>query len=143
MRTPLDRVRHAISFEIIGLVIIVFAFKHLGYDAGHIGVLGVVLSVIATGWNYIYNIGFDKFLLKRFGSIKKTTLIRIFHALIFEGGLVIITVPMIACFLNVGLFQALILDIGLVIFYVIYAYVFNLGYDKVFPVPEHAAKESH
>lgn len=143
MRTRLDRIRHAISFEIVGLVIIIAAFKQFGFDAGHVGVLGIVLSVIATGWNYIYNIGFDKVMFRRYGHINKTPAIRILHALGFEGGLVVITVPMIAWFLKVDLIQALVMDIGLVIFYVVYAYIFNLCYDKLFPVPEQTPTETH
>ena len=65
MRTRLDRIRHAILFEIIGLVVIMGILSQLGFELGHVGAMGVLFSVVATGWNYVYNIGFDKYMLKK------------------------------------------------------------------------------
>ncbi len=56
MRTRLDRIRHAVCFEIIGLILLVGVLSQLGFDSGHIGVVGIAFSILATGWNYIYNI---------------------------------------------------------------------------------------
>jgi uncharacterized membrane protein len=60
MRTARDRIRHAISFEIIGLALITppgaWAFHMPMHD---IGALGIVGATIATLWKYIYNFGFD------------------------------------------------------------------------------------
>jgi uncharacterized membrane protein len=66
MRSTRDRIRHAISFELIGLALITplgaFAF---GMPAADIGVVGIGSATIATGWNYLYNLGFDH-LMQRF-----------------------------------------------------------------------------
>jgi uncharacterized membrane protein len=37
---------------------------------------------------------------------------------------------------GMGWLQALLADVGLAVAYVVYAYVFNLGYDRVFPVSQ-------
>lgn len=136
MRTRLDRIRHAILFEIIGLVVIMGILSQLGFELGHVGAMGVLFSVVATGWNYVYNIGFDKYMLKKMGTVTKTTLIRIVHSLGFEGGLLFLTIPFMAWFLDLSLWNAFVLDIGMVVFYLFYAYGYNLAYDKLFPVPE-------
>lgn len=134
MRTVADRMRHAIAFEIIGLILVIIIFAQLGFDAAHTGVMGLAFSVIATGWNYIYNVWFDKALLKYTNSTTKKQKHRVLHAILFELGLLWITLPAMAWWLNITFKEAFVMDIGLVVFYLFYAYVFNLAYDKLFPV---------
>ena len=40
--------------------------------------------------------------------------------------------------LNVSLWQALILDLGLIVFFLVYAFLFNLAFDRVFGLPASA-----
>jgi uncharacterized membrane protein len=137
MRTTRDRIRHAISFELIGLLLITplgaFAF---GMPIEHIGVVGIVSATIATGWNYLYNLGFDHLMQKLRGTTHKTPALRIAHALLFEVGLLITLLPFIAWYLGVSLGHALVMDISFALFYVVYAFVFNWAYDRLFPLPE-------
>ena len=133
MRTRFDRIRHAVLFEIIGLAITIGVLSQFGFEIGHLGILGVFFSVVATAWNYIYNIVFDKYLFKK---TVKTTSIRIVHSLGFEVGLLFLTLPVMAWFLGISLLDAFLLDIGFIIFYLFYAYIYNLTYDKVFPINE-------
>ncbi|MBU2954051.1 PACE efflux transporter [Marinobacter sp. F3R08] len=134
MRSIKDRVRQAISFEIIGLFLSVpmaaFAF---GFDMGKTGVLGVLGATIATIWNYLFNLGFDHGLRHLTGSTRKTLSIRIVHALSFELGLMLIFLPIIAWWMDIGLLEALIVDIAFVVFYLVYAFVFTWCYDTLFP----------
>ncbi|MFT5987633.1 MAG: putative membrane protein [Marinobacter psychrophilus] len=65
MRTTPDRIRQAVSFEVIGLIVVIsFGTRVLGYSMVDIGLLGAVGATIATVWNYIYNLLFDHALLK-------------------------------------------------------------------------------
>lgn len=57
------------------------------------------------------------------------------HTFGFEGGLLIVALPVMSWWLSVSLLEALVLDLGFVVFYLIYAFVYNWGYDKVFPIP--------
>ena len=88
MRAKKDRIRHTLSFEMIGLLLFAplasFAF---GFELHTMGVIAVVGSIIATVWNYFYNILFDKGMLRLRGRVQKTVLIRVFHAVLIEGGL--------------------------------------------------------
>ena len=137
MRTTLDRIRHALMFELIGLVLLIGGGTILtGFDAHALGVIGVVSSLVATAWNYVYNLAFDRAMLRLRGSVVKTHPIRALHALLFEGGLLVLLLPFVAWMLDVTLWQAFLFDIGIVIFYLVYGYAFNWAYDRVFPLPE-------
>ena len=136
MRTTKDRIRHAISFEVIGLLIFApLASVVFGFELQLMGMIALVGSLIATLWNYFYNILFDKGMLKIIGSVQKTVLIRIGHAVLFEGGLLLLFMPMIAWYLKITLWEAFVMDIAMATFYLIYAFVYNWAYDHVFPIP--------
>ncbi|AAZ18481.1 conserved hypothetical protein [Psychrobacter arcticus 273-4] len=137
MRTTKDRIRHTLGFEIIGLIILApLASLVFGYELQTMGVIAIAASTIATVWNYFYNLLFDHAMLKLHGEVHKTMLIRVFHALIFEGGLLLLFMPMIAWYLGISLWEAFIMDIAMACFYVVYAFVYNLAYDKVYPIPQ-------
>jgi len=141
MRTTKDRIRHAISFEVIALAIVTPLGAWL-FDKpiAEMGVVTVVGSLIATGWNYVYNLGFDHTMQRLYGDVRKTVVIRVFHALLFEAGLLIVLVPFIAWWLAIGWLEAFIIDISFSAFFLIYAFVFNWAYDVIFPVPDPIGK---
>lgn len=136
MRTKKDRIRHTLSFEIVGLLIFApLASFVFGFELHTMGIMAVVGSIIATVWNYYYNILFDNAMMKWRGKVQKTVLIRVLHALLFEGGLLLLFLPIIAVYLNISLWEAFKMDIAMATFYLIYAFVFNWVYDRVFPIP--------
>lgn len=137
MRSPRDRVRHALLFEIIGLVLI----TPIGMLAFHLpplemGVVAVGSAVIAMVWNYVYNLGFDHAMQRLTGGTRKSVPVRVGHAIGFELGLLLLMMPLIAWYLGIGLIDALLMDVAIAGFYVAYAFVFNWTYDRVFPLPE-------
>lgn len=135
MRSFGDRVRHAVLFELIGLAMFTpMAAIVFNQPIAHMGVIGVVGATVATLWNFIYNLGFDRALMRLRGKVQKTISIRIIHAVIFEAGLVVILIPFIAWYLQITLVEALLMDIAVVTFYLVYAFVFNIVYDWVFPI---------
>ncbi len=139
MRTTRDRIRHAICFEIIGLLLVVpLGSMGFGMDAHDIGVIAIAAATVATLWNYAYNLLFDRAMKHWRGSVHKTFALRVLHAVLFELGLLSVTLPLIAYYLGIGLWQALVMDVAFVIFYLIYAFVYNWGYDRAFPLPKEA-----
>jgi len=137
MRNTRDRIRHALSFEIIGLLLVVpLGAVGFGMHMQDIGVVAIAAATIATLWNYIYNIGFDRALKRKRGTVHKTMPLRVLHAVMFEAGLLLFTLPLIALYLGIGLWQAFVMDLAFVVFYLIYAFVFNYSYDKIFPLPD-------
>lgn len=142
MRTTLDRIRHAILFELVGLVLMIGGGSILtGFDAHSLGVIGIVASLVATVWNYVYNLMFDRAMLRLRGSVIKTHPLRALHALLFEGGLLVLLLPFVAWMLGVSLWQAFLFDLAIAVFYIVYGYAYNWAYDRVFPMPE--AREAY
>lgn len=137
MRTAADRIRHAISFELIGLALIIplgsWAFSVPVTD---IGIVGVVSATLATAWNYLYNLGFDHLLRRYAGTTLKTVPMRIIHAILFEAGLLMVLMPFIAWYLGISLWQAFVMDVAFALFYLVYAFIFNWAYDRLCPLPE-------
>lgn len=135
MRSTRDRIRHALLFEVIGLALIIpLGTALFGLHASEMGVIGVGSAVTATLWNYVYNLGFDRTMQRLAGHTRKSLPLRLAHAVLFEAGLLVILLPPIAWYLGIGLVQAFTMDIAIALFYVAYAFVFNLGYDWAFPL---------
>lgn len=93
------------------------------------GVITVATCVIALIWNVLYNRTFD-WLLQRMGRVK-TASVRLVHALLFEGGLVVFCVPFAAWWLSISLWQALLMEIGLLLFFLPYTYLYHWAYDSL------------
>jgi uncharacterized membrane protein len=109
-----------------------------GAGLGHSGVLAVIASVIAVLWNLAFNALFERWESRqavRGRSVRR----RIAHAVGFEGGLVTFLVPVFAWYLGVTLWQALVMDLGLVVFFLVYTFVFNWAFDRMFGLPASAA----
>ncbi len=144
MRTVKDRIRHAVSFEIIGLIIVtplgVWAFDTQVHDMGFVA---IVSATIATFWNYLYNLLFDHAMLRITGSVRKTLAIRVLHAVLFEAGLLVVLLPFIAWYLEVSLTRAFVMDVAFALFYLVYAFVFNWTYDLIFPDPSLQKSTQH
>lgn len=137
MRKSWDRVRHALLFEIIGLMLVVpLGALVFAMPMNEIGVVGLVSATLAMVWNYIYNWIFDTVLQRTAGTTLKSVRMRVAHAVLFELGLLIVLMPFIAWYLGISLMHALIMDISFALFYMGYAFVFNWAYDKAFPLPE-------
>ncbi|SKA76928.1 Uncharacterized membrane protein [Paucidesulfovibrio gracilis DSM 16080] len=143
MRTRIDRLRHAVLFEVLGIAISAPASAWiLDRPVGHMGYLSIALATTAMIVNYVYNLAFDH-ALKQLGRPVhlRPTWMRVLHAFCFEGTLLVVAVPMVAWWLNMTVWQAFITDIGFAVFYLVYGFVYNWGYDVVFPMP--SAEVSH
>lgn len=129
-RKPQERVLHALLFEVVAIILStpLFAFI-MGRDLIEMGALTTMVAIIAVIWNYIYNLLFDR--LTRSFITKRTFRVRVIHAVIFELGLILVTVPLTAVWLKITLLQALYLDIGILLFFLPYTVIFNWCYDSV------------
>ncbi|SEP77442.1 PACE efflux transporter [Thalassovita taeanensis] len=143
MRNTADRIRHALSFEVTGLLLVAPLGAWL-YDMPlhDMGVVSVVSATIAMLWNYLYNLLFDHAMLRLVGHLRKTPMLRLAHAVLFEAGLLTVLMPFIAWHLGVSLMQAFVMDVSFSLFYLIFALGFNWAYDLIFPVPPPRAAPS-
>ncbi|SEN38364.1 Uncharacterized membrane protein [Pseudomonas sp. ok272] len=129
-KTLTERVLQAIGFELLAVALCTPLLAWLmDKPLVDMGVATIAIGLIALAWNVVFNGLFDR-LLKRL-SLVPSAATRVLHALLFEGGLVAVSVPLIAWWLNVSLLQALILDIGVLLFFLPYTYVYHWVYDVV------------
>lgn len=129
-RSIKERIVHALLFEILAIGISApLAAWLTGKSIVSMGILTAVIAFMAIVWNMLYNWMFDN--LQNRYRFERTVWIRMLHAGGFELGLILVAVPFVAWWLDATLLYALITDIGLVLFYLPYAFFFNLGYDKL------------
>ena len=124
------RLIHAISYEVILLVIIAIALSFIfSMPLEVTGILGVIMAVISVIWNMIFNHYFEK--VEHKYQWKRTIPLRILHAIGFEGGLMLATIPIIAYMMKMSFIDALILDFGLTMCILVYTFIFQWCYDMV------------
>jgi len=134
MRNKADRIRHAVGFEILGLLVCTPLTNWLfGVSMAHTGLMIVILAFVAMGWNYLYNAMIDRLMLRYLRRLEKTVCERVAHAILFEVGLTVVTLPMIAWWMGLPLVPALVMDVGVAVFYMAFAFFYNLAYDRLFP----------
>lgn len=127
-KTLTERIGHALAFEVIALLICAPLFGWLmGTSVAAMGALTLAISLIAMLWNVVYNTLFDR--LQRRLGFKRTFGVRALHALVFEFGLIVAAVPLAAVWLGISLWQAFVLDVGLLMFFLPYTMAFNAAYD--------------
>ena len=129
-RSPYERTFHAVSYEVVGVItsaplIAFFSGKNMAES----GFIAIMVSVIATLWNYLFNLLFDIVTRKR--SIKKTARVRVFHSILFEVGLIALTVPAISFTMGLSFYQAFMLELAMLIYFLPYTFVFNWCYDAL------------
>ncbi|WP_100159612.1 multidrug/biocide efflux PACE transporter [Proteus columbae] len=129
-KTFTERVFHAVSFEVIAILITApLSAWLLSRSIFQMGTVAIVLSTLAMLLNLFYNMIFDLFWPLSKGL--KTTKVRVIHTLGFELTFIIIGLPVLAFLLNMSLWEAFLLEMGFFVFFLFYTYAFNLSYDKL------------
>lgn len=137
MRSFPDRLRHTILFEFFGLLGATLGGSWaLDKPILSIGALGLMFSVLAMSWNFLFNWLFDLWDQRYRNAAKRGFRVRAVHACLFEAGMLLAGMFMVAWWLDISLWEALVIDIGFAVFFLVYAYVYNWAYDHVFPVPK-------
>ena len=132
------RVVYVGLYEFIAILLSAILLELMS-DSGAIASLGlaVAASAVAIVWNLVFNSLFERWEASR--KLHGRSLgIRVFHALGFEGGLLLFLVPLVASWYNVSLWQALLMDLGLLVFFLVYTFVFTWVFDRVFGLPASA-----
>ena len=133
------RVLQAILYESFAIAfvgpVLSFAFDK---PATSTLMLAVILSTIALIWNYVFNFIFERWESRQ--KVKGRSLLRrLMHATGFEGGLAVILIPAMSIWLKISALDAFIANLGLMIFFFIYAFVFTWAFDRVFGLPQSAS----
>ncbi|HIE5439375.1 TPA: PACE efflux transporter [Serratia marcescens] len=126
------------AYEIIGMAISALGLALLsGHAPSSTGPLAVVITTIAVSWNFIYNYLFEWWESRQV-SRARTLKRRILHAVGFQLTLVVYLIPLIAWWMGITLWQALLLDMALIVIIPCYTFVFNWAFDKLFGLPASA-----
>jgi uncharacterized membrane protein len=133
------RVLQAALYEGIAVVIVAPTLAWV-FDSPGMTALALTLatSAVALSWNYVYNALFERWESRQ--TVKgRSPARRLAHSAGFELGLVVLLVPLIAWWLGVTLWQALVADLGLMAFFFFYTMAFTWAFDRVFGLPASAA----
>ncbi len=135
------RIVYLSLYEGIAITLVAIALTLLGHDPFASTSLSVAASTLAVIWNWIWNALFERWEARQTvkgRSVKR----RIAHAIGFEGGLAILLVPLFAWWLNVSFWEAFVLDFSMLLFFLIYTFVYNWAFDRIFGLPESAMPAS-
>ena len=129
-KSKTERFLHALIFEVIAIAICApLGAWLLGYSLAHMGILTLMISLLAMAWNMAFNALFDS--AQRRWGFTRNFKARAVHAVLFEIGLIMAVVPLAAWWLDISLWAAFVLDIGIVLFFLPYTFVFNWAYDTL------------
>lgn len=108
-----------------------------GSSGAHASVAAVASSTVAVVWNFIFNSMFEAWEARQ-TTKGRSVARRIAHAIGFEGGLVAFLVPLFAWWLEISLWEAFIVDLWIVVFFLVYTFLFSLAFDRIFGLPASA-----
>lgn len=137
LRSGRERFLQTLLYEIGGLVLVLPLYAMVtGHAMADSLVLLVAVSIATMSWACAHNIGFDYVEARLTGRVAsdRPQLLRLVHAASTEVTSILVTTPVIVLMGGFGWWQALMVDIGLTLFYAAYAYVFHLGFDWMRPV---------
>lgn len=137
--TPARRkIVYAVTFETLG-TLVASVYLWLVSDAGPASsfALSVLTATIALGWSYVFNTAFEAWEARQPVRGRPRSR-RVAHALLFEVGLVLMLLPVMAWRLGVSIWQALAFEAGLILVFLIYTYLFTWGFDHIFGLPASA-----
>ncbi len=132
------RVVQALLYEAIAIAV-VGPLLSLAFDKPPASTMGlaVVLSGIALTWNYVFNWLFERWELRQ--TVRGRSFARrLAHGAGFEGGLVLILLPVMSLWLDISVATALLANLGLLAFFFFYAIAFTWCFDRVFGLPASA-----
>ena len=137
--SPLKRrVVQAICYESIAIAVVTPALGWMFDEPlGSALALSVAMSSVALSWNYLFNWAFERWEARQ--VVRGRSLARrMAHGIGFEGGLALLLVPLVAHWLDVSYLHALITDLGLLLFFLVYTVVFTWVFDRIFGLPASA-----
>lgn len=136
------RVLQAVLYEVIAIAVVgpVLSLAFNEPAASTFG-LAVVLSTIALIWNYVFNWIFERWESRQ--PVRGRSFVRrLAHGAGFEGGLVVILIPVMSFWLKISPASAFVANLGLLVFFFVYAIVFTWAFDRIFGLPASAVQEA-
>lgn len=139
-RSPADRLRHTLMFEVCLLGVLAPLMAYLAQKPiMDTGILTVMLAVKAMVLTVVFNYCFDKIDV-HYGRIpnQRSFRGRVIHAITSELFLSSTSLPLLMWWLDLGLLEAILMDVIMIGAVMIYTFIFNWAYDRLFPVVQPA-----
>mgnify|MGYP001106389178 CR=1 FL=1 len=137
LQGPWRRLVFVSLYELIAILASSLLFMAIGQGAGASGAMAVVASTLAIVWNVTFNHLFEKWEAGQ--SVKgRSAARRVVHAVGFEGGLALALIPLMAWGFDVSPWEATLMEAGLLLFFLVYTYLFNWAFDRIFGLPASA-----
>lgn len=132
---------YVVFYEGIALVLTALLLAVLSGDGVSTltGALAVAVSVIALLWNLIFNILFEAWesrQAKRGRGLGR----RLAHAVGFELGLLVWLLPLMAWAFESSLWEAFMMNVTLMVFFLVYTFTYNWSFDRLFDLPSSASE---
>lgn len=140
MKPKHRRVLQAILYEVFAIALVAPILSVI-FDKPPASTIALafVLSSIALAWNYVFNAIFERWESRQ--SVRGRSFSRrLLHGIGFEGGLVLILVPVMALWLNISALNAFLANLGFFVFFFLYAIAFTWAFDRIFGLPASADK---
>jgi len=134
---PITRkILYAVSFETLGIAVATLGLLAMSdASAGNSVALAALCATVAMSWSFVFNSVFEAWEARQ-TTKGRSIARRAVHTLLFEGGLVLILIPLTAWWLGVGLWLALVYEAGLIALFIVYTYIFTWGFDAIFGLPQ-------
>ena len=138
MKPTQRRVLQAVLYELFAILVVGPVLGWLFNEPMDSSLaLAVVLSTIALSWNYVFNTLFERWEARQ--AVRgRSWQRRLAHGAGFEGGLTLLLVPVMAWWLDTTAWQAFLANLGLLLFFFVYAVGFTWAFDRVFGLPASA-----
>jgi uncharacterized membrane protein len=137
LRSWRERLIQTLSYE-LGAVLVSAPLYQWIFDvsAGESLQLLLTLSVAEMLWMPVHNSVFDSLDARWFGRVAsdRRGVSRCLHAFSYEMSTLIVTVPLIVWLGGYPWAEAILLDLGLTLFYTAYAWAFHWGFDRLRPI---------
>lgn len=131
---PWRRVFYVTLYELLAIVFVTGVLLVGNESLGSASGLAIGSSTIAMAWNWVFNTLFERWEARQ--PVRgRSAARRVAHAIGFEGGLTFWLVPFMAWWLDVSWWTALLLDLGLLLFFLVYTFVFTWAFDRLFGLP--------
>lgn len=141
MTPPIRLLLQAVLYEVFAIAFVgpVLSLVFGKSPTSTIG-LACVLSSVALGWNFVFNTLFERW--ESLQIVRRRSLARrLSHGIGFEGGLVVLLVPVMSLWLDISVRDAFLTNLGLLAFFFVYAIVFTWAFDRVFGLPASVARK--
>ncbi|TDP95722.1 putative membrane protein [Leucobacter luti] len=137
-RPILRRVVFVAGYEGLSIVCTVVVLSALlGHGGSESTLSAILVSTTATVWNYAWNTMFEAFERRR-GLTGRGVRVRALHAVGYEGGVLLFTIPLVALMLGITVFEALVIEGGLLVFFLVFTVVYTWVFDRAFGLPASA-----